>query len=183
MEQIKKAVALHPYGLILREKDLTDEEYESLATKVIKLCREQQVCFFLHSRWELAERLGCKNIHLSLASFLEAKEDLKKFEQISVSCHSIEDVKKAIDCGATQIVLGTIFETECKKGLKGKGLAFVKEVSDYCKSRGDVPVFAIGGITPENLELVKSAGARGGCMMSYMMKPLGTDTNGSKDCP
>ena len=64
----------------------------------------------------------------------------------------------------------TFFETECKKGVKGQGLSFVKEISDYCRANGNIPVFAIGGITPENIELVKAAGARGGCMMSYMMR-------------
>ena len=71
------------------------------------------------------------------------------------------------------LLLGTIFETECKKGLKGKGLLFVREVCDYCRSYGNIPVFAIGGITPDNIEDVKKAGARGGCMMSYMMQKAG----------
>ena len=78
-------------------------------------------------------------------------------------------MQEAIAYGATQIVLGTIFETECKKGLKGRGVAFVREIADYCGIHADVPVFAIGGITPENIGLVKEAGAKGGCMMSYMM--------------
>ena len=46
---------------------------------------------------------------------------------------------------------------------------FVREIADYCGIHADVPVFAIGGITPENIGLVKEAGAKGGCMMSYMM--------------
>ena len=33
-----------------------------------------------------------------------------------------------------------------------------------------LPVYAIGGITPENLEVVRNAGAVGGCMMSLSMK-------------
>ena len=33
-----------------------------------------------------------------------------------------------------------------------------------------LPVYAIGGITPENLEVVRHAGAVGGCMMSLSMK-------------
>ena len=51
----------------------------------------------------------------------------------------------------------------------GRGVAFVREIADYCGIHADVPVFAIGGITPENIGLVKEAGANGGCMMSYMM--------------
>ena len=53
--------------------------------------------------------------------------------------------------------------------VAGSGVAFVREIADYCGIHADVPVFAIGGITPENIGLVKEAGANGGCMMSYMM--------------
>ena len=170
LEQIRQVLSLHPCELILREKDLSDEEYERLSAEVLELCAEYRVSCYLHSRYETARKLGCKNIHLSVTSLLACEESLLGFEKISVSCHSLADVKNALAHGATQIILGTIFETECKKGLKGQGLSFVKEISDYCRANGNIPVFAIGGITPENIELVKAAGARGGCMMSYMMR-------------
>lgn len=170
LEQIKRATSLHPYGLILREKDLSDEEYGRLAIEVLKICRANDVTCFLHSRCHLARELDCQNIHLSVRSLAEQADELRYFKNISVSCHSQADVQEAIACGATQIVLGTIFETECKKGLKGRGVGFVREIAAYCKAHGGVPVFAIGGITPENIGLVKDAGARGGCMMSYMMR-------------
>lgn len=172
LEQIRKVVSKQPYGLILREKDLSDEEYETLSAKVLKICAESGTLCFLHSRYQIAEKLGCRNIHLSLGSFIENRENIRHFERISVSCHSLSDVKKALDYGATQIVLGTIFETECKKGQKGKGVDFLKEITGYCRANGGIPVFAIGGITPEKLNEVKSAGARGGCMMSYMMNKI-----------
>lgn len=63
----------------------------------------------------------------------------------------------AVKNGATQIILGTIFETECKKGLKGKGLEFVREICKACP----VPVYAIGGINLERLQQVMDAGAAG----------------------
>ena len=83
-----------------------------------------------------------------------------------MSCHSMEDMEIAVKYGATQIILGTIFETECKKGLKGRGLAFVREICHVCP----VPVYAIGGINMERLPLVIEAGAAGGCMMSGFMR-------------
>ena len=61
----------------------------------------------------------------------------KEFEEISISCHSLRDVQTAMSSGATQIILGTIFETDCKKGLKGKGTEFVREICSQCS----VPVY------------------------------------------
>ncbi len=160
--QIRKIAAMQPKALILREKDLTDAEYEDLAMKVRPICEAEKVLFFVHSHADMALRTGCENIHLPAAELKRLSSVLSKFRRISVSCHSAEDVREAEDFGATQIVLGTIFETQCKPGLKGRGIDFVKGICAGTK----LPVYAIGGIKPENLKEIKAAGAAGGCMMS-----------------
>lgn len=165
-ENVEKIVALRPYALILREKELEDAEYLKVAKRVKRMCEEKGVIFFLHQRIHLADELNCKSVHLSYKNFLENREGLGTFERVSVACHSLEE---AIECdkeNVSQIVLGTIFETDCKKGLKGKGLEFVKEVSQSCR----IPIYAIGGIKESNIESIKQAGATGGCMMSGFVK-------------
>ena len=171
LEQMQKVIHLHPHAVILREKDLSDKEYEILAEKILEMCRESGVRCFLHSRISVANRLGCRRIHMSIPVLMSMSEEersqmRKIFQEISVSSHSMEDMDTAVRCGATQIILGTIFETECKKGLKGKGLEFVRETCKACP----VPVYAIGGINMERLPQVIDAGAAGGCMMSGFMK-------------
>ncbi|MGN0394660.1 MAG: thiamine phosphate synthase [Coprococcus sp.] len=171
LEQLQKVCRLHPYALILREKDMDDSDYEKLAKDVINLCEKERVLCFLHSKIDIARKLQCQNIHLPIWALEQAqcfhKESMSMdFAKISVSCHSIEDVCSAVEFGATQIVLGTIFETDCKRGLRGRGTDFVREVCDVCP----IPVYAIGGISLENLSRVKMAGAAGGCMMSGFMK-------------
>lgn len=171
LEQMQKVIRLHPHAVILREKDLSDNAYEALAEKILGLCEAEGVRCFLHSRIAVARNLGCRRIHLSVP-VLEAMSEEQRiglkhdFAEISVSCHSLEDVKLAGKNGATQIILGTIFETECKKGLKGKGLGFVEAICKSCP----LPVYAIGGISLERLPQVRKAGAAGGCMMSGFMK-------------
>lgn len=168
--QIRRIADLRPGGLILREKDLSAEEYEQLARQVLAICRERQVPCFLHSHVDIARALGCRRIHLSLTALLAltslAPDALADFSHISVSCHSIGDVQAAVSHGATQIVVGNIFETDCKKGLPGKGLDFLREIC----ALSPVPVYAIGGISPENLPSVLASGAAGGCMMSGFMR-------------
>ena len=170
-EQMQKVILLHPHAVILREKDLPDDAYEVVAEKILDMCREEDVNCFLHSRITIAKSLGCGRIHLSIPVIEEMKEEeqrnlRKDFQEISVSCHSMEDMKTAVKNGATQIILGTIFEKKKKKGLKGKGLEFVREICKACP----VPVYAIGGINMERLPQVIDAGAAGGCMMSGFMK-------------
>lgn len=176
LKQLEKVTKLHPHALILREKDLTDDAYESLAKKVFDLCKREDITFFLHTKIEIARKIGCQNINLSIPVLKGLSETEKKaltedFCEISISCHSMEDVEIAMAGGATQIILGTIFETECKKGVLGKGVEFVREICQKCP----LPVYAIGGMNLQRLPLVIDAGAAGCCMMSGFMqttKPL-----------
>ena len=171
LKQLEKVTKLHPHALILREKDLTDDAYESLAKKVFDLCKREDITFFLHTKIEIARKIGCQNIHLSIPVLKGLSETEKKaltedFCEISISCHSMEDVEIAMAGGATQIILGTIFETECKKGVLGKGVEFVREICQKCP----LPVYAIGGMDLQRLPLVIDAGAAGCCMMSGFMR-------------
>ena len=171
LEQLEKVTKLHPHALILREKDHTDDAYESLAKKVFDLCKREDITCFLHTKIEIARKIGCQNIHLSIPVLKGLSETEKKaltedFCEISISCHSMEDVEIAMAGGATQIILGTIFETECKKGVLGKGVEFVREICQKCP----LPVYAIGGMNLQRLPLVIDAGAAGCCMMSGFMQ-------------
>ena len=137
LEQLERVLRLRPHGLILREKDLSDAAYTALAKEVLALCRREEVLCFLHSRIPSAKELNCRNLHLSVpaldAMMPEERRQLREeFDRISVSCHSMEDMQFAVECGASQIVLGTIFETDCKKGLKGSGTGFVREICRAC---------------------------------------------------
>lgn len=175
LEQLEKVTKLHPHALILREKDLTDDAYESLAKKVFDLCKREDITCFLHTKIEIARKIGCQNIHLSIPVLKGLSETEKKaltedFCEISISCHSMEDVEIAMAGGATQIILGTIFETECKKGVLGKGVEFVREICQKCP----LPVYAIGGMDLQRLPLVIDAGAAGCCMMSGFMQTTKT---------
>lgn len=175
LKQLEKVTKLHPHALILREKDLTDDAYESLAKKVFDLCEREDITCFLHTKIEIARKIGCQNIHLSIPVLKGLSETEKKaltedFCEISISCHSMEDVEIAMAGGATQIILGTIFETECKKGVLGKGVEFVREICQKCP----LPVYAIGGMNLQRLPLVIDAGAAGCCMMSGFMQTTKT---------
>lgn len=175
LKQLEKVTKLRPHALILREKDLTDDAYESLAKKVFDLCKREDITFFLHTKIEIARKIGCQNIHLSIPVLKGLSETEKKaltedFCEISISCHSMEDVEIAMAGGATQIILGTIFETECKKGVLGKGVEFVREICQKCP----LPVYAIGGMNLQRLPLVIDAGAAGCCMMSGFMQTTKT---------
>ena len=167
LTQLEKIAKARPAGIILREKDLSEEEYMDLAGKVMKICTRAGVPCILHSFPAAARQLHAKAIHLPLDQFLTMDEgDKASFRVIGVSCHSAEEAETAEKHGATYISAGHIFDTDCKKGVPGRGLVFLEEV---CKAAA-IPVYAIGGISPENIETVRHAGAAGACIMSGLMR-------------
>ena len=166
LEQLKMVARLQPRAIILREKDLDLDAYIVLAQKVKLICQEAKVPLFIHGHIAIARKLNCSSIHLPFGVFAQESTELKDFQEISVSCHSLEEALIAARLGATQIVLGTIFATQCKPGKAGAGLGFVQEVCRSCS----IPVYAIGGINPQRLKDVLKAGAAGGCMMSGFMQ-------------
>lgn len=156
-----------PAGIILREKDLSEEEYRALAVSVAEICKKYEVRCILHSFAEVALDLGVDAIHLPLPMLRSMEEETKrKFTVIGASCHSVEEAKEAEGLGCTYITAGHIFSTDCKKGLPGRGIEFLKKL---CESVS-VPVYGIGGIGKENIADVCNARAKGACIMSGLMQ-------------
>ncbi|MGN0107657.1 MAG: thiamine phosphate synthase [Hominilimicola sp.] len=146
--------------VILREKDLSESEYERLAKSVIEVCPD----VILHSYTDAAKRLGVKKIHLPLHKMYESVKN--DFETVGISVHSAEEAVEAERMGADYVTAGHVFSTDCKKGLAPRGTEYLKSVVNAVK----IPVYGIGGILPDNIVEIKTAGACGACIMSGFMK-------------
>jgi len=153
-------------GLILREKDLLEEEYAQLAAQVLPLCMEAGKPCILHSFVDAARRLGCRAIHLPLPLLAQHAGQLGDFDVIGASAHSAAEALQAQALGATYVTASHIFPTDCKKDLAPRGVAFLNEVC----SAVSIPVYALGGITEETEPLVRTTCAAGACRMSYYMQ-------------
>ena len=166
LKRIEKIASENPTGIVLREKDLTEKEYKDLAAKVIEICNRYNTPCILHNFTKVAIELNHPYLHLPLHILDNiSAEDRRKFKVLGASCHSIDDAVRAENLGCTYIIAGHIFDTDCKKGLPGRGLDFLKNVCQRVK----IPVYAIGGIRSENIKAVKNAGAKGVCVMSGVM--------------
>ena len=165
--QLENIARCRPELIILREKDLSESEYLKLAAEAKVICERHDVRLCVNSYWRTALQLGIKQVHLPLHLLREmSDEDKRKFALIGASCHSAEDVREAEQLGADYIIAGHIFETDCKKGLAGRGTGFL---ADICRI-SSVPVYAIGGINDKNAKECTAAGADGVCLMSSLMQ-------------
>lgn len=164
--RIEKMARANPYGIILREKDLQKKEYLILAKKAIKICQNYHTACILHSFVDVAKEVNCTAMHFPLSILRTLTEAEKsKFTILGASCHSIEEAKEAELLGCTYIIAGHIFETDCKKGMAGRGLHFLQNV---CESVS-IPVYAIGGIHEKNIYKIRKTKAAGACVMSSIM--------------
>lgn len=152
--------------IVLREKDLSEEEYLELAKKCKEICDREGATLTIHNFVHVARSLEIDRIHLPFPLFLKESGNLGDFTWVSTSIHKPEEAKKAQDLGADFVFAGHIFMTDCKKGLEPRGVDFLRETVECA----DIPVYGIGGIHKENAEQVMETGAAGVCMMSEFMK-------------
>ena len=172
----EKKIILKNFEIVsftLREKDLDENEYLNLVEKIYPICKKHKINLILHQNYDLNldDRYMIKGLHLSYEIFKSLnkniREDLiKKYKRIGVSIHSLEEAKEAEILGASYVVAGHIFKTDCKKGLEPRGLKFVEDLSSVLT----IPIFAIGGIDEKNSQSVIDSGAFSVCMMSSLMK-------------
>jgi len=166
LTRIEWIAACHPTGFILREKDMHPEDYKELAAAVMGICEQHGVKCILHSFTDVAISLHAQALHLPLHLLREMTPEQKaQFTNLGASCHSVEDALEAQALGCTYITAGHVFETDCKKGLPGRGPEFLRNVC----AAVDIPVYGIGGIDADNITLVRDAGANGACIMSSLM--------------
>lgn len=167
LARLERIAAAHPAAIVLREKDMEEGAYEVLARDVQRICRRHQVPFIAHTYARVAVHLGADGLHLPLPLLRRLRESGEALPaHLGTSCHSLADVREAKRLGCSYLIAGHIYATSCKPGLPPRGLAFLREVTAVA----ELPVYAIGGITPARLKEVREAGAAGGCAMSSLMR-------------
>lgn len=154
--------------IILREKDMNEAEYLSLSQAAIEICNKKHKKLVLHTYMDAARELAHPHIHLPYPALIRYRDTQNSYEPVTlgVSIHSPEEAVHAEQLGATYLTAGHIFATDCKKGVPPRGLDWLKCIT----ASVSIPVYAIGGITEDNLASVMRCGAAGGCMMSTAMR-------------
>lgn len=169
IERLTKLTELRPQAVILRAKSLDKAAYRTLALQAQQSCKVTGIPLILHSDWQLARELGISMLHLPLALLRQISECKRThFTWLSTSVHGVGEAQEAQALGATVLIAGHIYTTQCKAGLAPRGLGFLQAVCNAVS----LPVYAIGGIgfdAAQHAEL-QANGARGACVMSAYMR-------------
>ena len=154
----------------LREKDLSDAEYIKLADSLCKLCHAYSAQLFINSRIEIATEIGADGLHLpgDSASVEKVIEETNRRLIIGVSVHTLTEAKQREMEGADFITYSPIYPMPSKPDYgPAIGVEGLRKVTEKI----NIPVFALGGITPERVSECLDAGAHGVAVMSGVMSP------------
>ena len=163
IEEILKAGCKN---VILREKDLTEREYEQLVNSFLALFKIYKANLIIHKFLQIAAKYSLP-IHLtSKQNVKEARKKLGENIIIGKSCHSFNEAIKAEEEGANYITLGPVFESISKEGY-GRKIS-LEELNKVCKTL-KIRVYALGGITPKNLHLCFKSGCYGIAVLGYVV--------------
>jgi len=164
MRQMEKIASSDVDAIVLREDDVSEDEFYELAWKVQRICQRHKIQFIVYSFPEVARKLGADGIHLPIRELRKMDAGfLRQFQVIGVSTHSCAEAVEAEELGASYITLGHIFtKGRTTMDLKPQRTGLISEA----RRQVSVPIFAAGGIRPERIMSSIDSEANGICMMT-----------------
>jgi thiamine-phosphate pyrophosphorylase len=156
---LKRLVPLGVRTIQLRLKDAPPERVRREISESLELCRQYRCQLIVNDYWREALDLGADYVHLGQEDLAAA--DLAairaKGVRLGISTHSPDELDIALAAKPAYVALGPIYETRLKvMKWAPQGLACIV---DWKMRIGDLPLVAIGGITPKRALGVVIAGA------------------------
>ena len=149
----------------LRVKGAPDEEVLPLAIQVQRLCKEHDAVFLIDDRVALVKEIGADGVHLGKNDMpvSEARQLLGEEYIIGGTANTMEDICALVSQGVDYIGCGPFRFTTTKEKLSpllgAEGYRKLLETME--EQQLTTPLVAIGGITLEDLPLLRSVGVKG----------------------
>jgi 8-oxo-dGTP diphosphatase len=144
----------------VREHEMPAPARERFARAVIAAARNCGARVLINSDIELAAHLGADGVHLTATQLLQSGRR-PAFGLCAASCHNAAELARAVEIGADFAVLGPVQATLSHPGAKPLGW---EGFSEFARA-ATLPVFALGGLAPCDLERAWRCGAHGIAMI------------------
>jgi 8-oxo-dGTP diphosphatase len=142
----------------VREKTMPRDVLKRFAERVLALARAHDAKVLVNSDIELARDIGADGVHLTAAQLRGARPDVP---WCGASCHSKDELRFAEGLGADFAVLGPVRATPSHPDAVPLGWERFREIS----AGTSIPVYALGGVMPGDLERARICGAHGLAMV------------------
>ena len=163
-EQVERALKGGVTLVQLREKELSEPEFEAEGRSLLELCHRYRVPLIINDNVELAERIGADGVHVGQSDMelTRARKILGTDKIIGVTAKTIEQAQAAEKAGADYLGSGAVFGSSTKTDAKPMELTLLQEI---CQSV-TIPVVAIGGINHDNILKLKGCEIAGAAVVS-----------------
>lgn len=142
--------------VLVREPALQPDARRTFAREALLRVRQHGGQLILHQDWQLAEELGADGVHLP-ARELNLAGTRPALPWVGASCHNREELERAAQLELDYALLGPVLPTASHPGQAALGWAsFTALAADT-----SLPLFALGGMTPEDQDEARTAGAHG----------------------
>ena len=166
---IREAIGAGVDRVQVREKDLAGRPLLALARKVVAEAAGSRATVFVNDRVDVALAAPAHGAHLGRAGLPPEAVRRMGGEDfvIGASAHSLDEALEAQERGADYLFVGPVFPTPSKAAF-GEPLGVSRLESILRRIR--IPVYAIGGITPERLEPLRGLPLTGVAMVSAFVR-------------
>ncbi|HEY5211865.1 MAG TPA: thiamine phosphate synthase [Acidobacteriaceae bacterium] len=154
----------------LREKQLDAGELVQIARAMVEVFREEdtRTKLLVNARADVAVAAGADGVHLtSRPGELTAEQVRRVFASagrkepvVSASCHTLDDVRRAVAGDVDLVLFGPVFEKRDAGRVVVAGVG-LEALQKACVAAAGTPVLALGGVTRANTALCMEAGAAG----------------------
>ena len=146
-----------------RSKKTSNDESHAISRKLLDICNENGCLFLYNGQPEEALELGAHGVHLNSRDLLKfSKRPMSDQYWVAASCHNEIEVKHAGNINLDFCVLSPVHET----GSHGNTVTMGWDNFGVIAEQSTVPVYALGGMLPADLNMAFKHGAHGIAMIS-----------------
>ena len=156
---LARLVPLGVKTIQLRVKDAPPDVVAREIAAALDLCRRQGCQLIVNDYWREAIGAGADFVHLGQEDLVGADVEALQAAgvRLGISTHSPEELGVALAAQPDYVALGPIYETKLKiMKWAPQGL---DRIAEWRRRIGNLPLVAIGGLTPERADAVLAAGA------------------------
>lgn len=157
-ENLKVSVQTHQLKLVqVRAHQLSQEQYVEIAQQLIELAKAMDFELLWNHDADTVAALGESNLHLTSQRLSELEQRPAWVKNLSASCHTAGEIEKAEKLGCDFIFLSPVNSTATHEHATPLGWESFAQLANQAK----VPVYALGGVAPDDLDRAFQCGAQG----------------------
>jgi len=154
--QLEGALSAGVKLIQVREKQLDQATLKHFAQRVLVLAKAQRARVFINGDVELARELGADGVHLSSQQLMQLAHKPEGL-LCSASCHNASELQHAQNLTLDFAVLSPVLPTASHVDASPLGWPEFTRIIEDCA----IPVYALGGLQPQDLIRAWHSGAHG----------------------